>query len=77
MISPPHYLQKTVFCRYLVPPVGFEPTALRSGGARSNPLSYEGTREGNGSTFPPRARHPYSVSGLRARSPAPSRRPER
>lgn len=27
----------------LVPQVGFEPTALRSGGARSNPLSYWGT----------------------------------
>ena len=27
----------------LVPPEGFEPSTSRSGGARSNPLSYEGT----------------------------------
>jgi hypothetical protein len=27
----------------LVPPAGFEPATSRSGGARSNPLSYEGT----------------------------------
>lgn len=26
----------------LVPPEGFEPSTSRSGGARSNPLSYEG-----------------------------------
>ena len=28
----------------VVPPEGFEPSTSRSGGARSNPLSYEGTR---------------------------------
>ena len=27
----------------MVPPEGFEPSTSRSGGARSNPLSYEGT----------------------------------
>lgn len=26
----------------VVPPEGFEPSTSRSGGARSNPLSYEG-----------------------------------
>ena len=28
--------------RKVVPPEGFEPSTSRSGGARSNPLSYEG-----------------------------------
>ena len=30
------------FPEEMVPPEGFEPSTSRSGGARSNPLSYEG-----------------------------------
>ena len=35
--------KKAVTWAKLVPPEGFEPSTSRSGGARSNPLSYEGT----------------------------------
>ena len=54
----------------LVPPEGFEPSTSRSGGARSNPLSYEGT-VGHSSTAAPRGR---SRPAAGARRPAAARR---
>ena len=57
----------------LVPPEGFEPSTSRSGGARSNPLSYEGT-DGHSSTAGARS-PPGPPSAVRrsrsARPPTP------
>jgi hypothetical protein len=54
----------------LVPPEGFEPSTSRSGGARSNPLSYEGNgRSLAPFTAPPHAR-PAAANGPPYAAPA-------
>jgi site-specific DNA recombinase len=54
----------------VVPPEGFEPSTSRSGGARSNPLSYEGTWERESSTL---GRSVGAVSRGPAHGPWPER----